>query len=97
MNQAGIPIKIEPVEDGIIIYHKATTDFAKNLRLSLAPFVKFADENQLPSDYVEIFNSMTAEKIYVAADNEQYVAMCANVIRLLAKNMKETENPLTLH
>ncbi len=76
LNEAGITIKIETVADGIIIFHKATTDFAKNLRTSLAPFVTFADEKKLPSSYAEIVNLMSHELIFTAADNEQYIAIC---------------------
>ncbi len=90
----GIRIKIEPVADGIIIYHQGKTDFVKNLRASLAPFATFVNGQKLPSSYVEIFNSMTQETIFIAANNAQYIEMCTNVIQFLVKGIKETENPL---
>ncbi len=95
--QAGIPIKIEAVADGIIIFHKATTAYATNLRAILTSFVTFVNGTPLPSSYVEIFNSMTNETLYIEANNDQYMEMCANVIRMLAKDMKEAENPLAQH
>ncbi len=97
LNKAGISIKIEPVADGIILYHRASTNFAKDLRALIAPFVTFVEGARLPASYVEIFNSMTNETIYIAADNTRYMEMCSKVIQLLAKDMKEAENPLTQH
>jgi len=94
LNKAGILLKIEPIEDGIIIYHKSKSSLVRDLRSLLAPVATFVESSNLPPSHVEIFNSLTNETFYIQADNEEYKKICGKVIHILVKGLKEDEGDL---
>lgn len=88
-DDAGVDIKFETIDGGVIIYfgNSFTEEECRRVQDHLKESVQILDPDNLPAQYNSLYNSITAETTYYALEGVDYFEFVRNMILHFVKNV----------